>query len=162
MKNQHQGALLILGLLFVIFSSNAQTPQSELDQLELIEQFVGTWEGELAPDTVFIGVNRAFGTGLISESYVIASGDTIQTIQQLFGYDKKLDKFILAELIESSPVIEVCHVWFTSERKGKIVIVNPDNAPFSWTFEFIGPKFLKQSAILKGEIVKTLLLQKSK
>ena len=47
-------SLSLIGLLIHCFYTNlqAQSSQSELDQVELMKQFIGTWEAEWGEDTV--------------------------------------------------------------------------------------------------------------
>ncbi len=45
-------------------------------------------------------------------------------------------------------------------KKGEIVTVNPENAPFSFTFEFKSSNMILQHAIQDGKIVNEILLIK--
>ena len=131
--------ILITG--FILISINglmAQRIENKLNQVDLMKQFIGSWKCELGKDTIIIGDNIAFGAGLVCNSKIIVKGQIINSVKQLYGYDKKNDKFIVAELIESSPVIEICTTWFTSANMGELVVTNPDNAPFRFKFEFNG------------------------
>jgi hypothetical protein len=58
-------------------------------------------------------------------SQVTADGKIVDSITQIYGYDSTIDKFIIAELKKSSQGIELCLIWFTSEKTGVIVITNP-------------------------------------
>jgi hypothetical protein len=80
----------------------------------------------------------------------------LDSIIQLYGYDKKVDKFIVAEQIKSSSVIEICTAWFTSSNTGEIIITNPKNAPLTFKFEFKTPDMLVQAAIKDGKVVKEI------
>ncbi|MDA3821816.1 MAG: hypothetical protein PF450_04275 [Bacteroidales bacterium] len=154
-------SLIILLFLAGTFSGmQAQASQSELNQEELIKQFIGNWDGELGIDTLFVGKNEAFGAGMLGSFDVIAQGEIIGSVKQLIGYDQVLDKYILSELIEASPVIEVCHLWFTSEKTGEIIVVNPKDTPLRWTFEFKTPEILVQTAFMGGEVYKVATLHK--
>mgnify|MGYP000459921748 CR=1 FL=1 len=113
--------------------------QTKLNQVELMRKFLGSWKGEFAENSIFLCENKAFGNGIISYSKITTDGETLDSIVQLYGYDSVADKFTIAELKESSPVIEICSTWFTSKNAGEIIITNPINAPFSFKFEFKNP-----------------------
>lgn len=129
-----------------------------LNQVELMKQFIGSWKCEFGTETVFITENKPFGNGLICTSKIINNSKTQDTITQLFGYDNKTDKFIVAELKESSPFIEICTAWFTSPDKGEIIVTTPENAPFKFTFEFKSPDMIIQKAIQEDKVVNELTL----
>lgn len=123
-------------ITFFLFIGNnviqAQTTTSKPDQVKLLKQFAGNWKCKLGKDTFLISENRPFGTGMISSSHIISKNDTLDSIIQLYGYDTDADKFILSELIKSSPAVEICSMWFTSENRGEIIITNPEKAPFTF------------------------------
>jgi len=155
--------ILVLGFVFIgTFELQAQTTDNKLNQVDLMKKFVGRWKCELGKDTVLIGDNIAFGTGLVCNSQVIANGKIINSMKQLYGYDKKIDKFIVAELIESSPVIEICTTWFTSQNTGELVVTNPDNAPFRFRFEFKNADLIVQSAIQNDKVIKEIIITRIK
>lgn len=155
--------ILIVGFTLIgIFELQAQITDNKLNQVDLMKKFVGRWECELGKDTISISENLAFGTGLVCSGQVIANGEIINSVKQLYGYDKETDRFIVAELIESSPVIEICSTWFTSETTGELVITNPDNVPFRFKFEFKTPDLIVQTAIQNDKIVKEVVITRVK
>jgi len=79
-------------------------------------------------------------------------------VKQLYGYDKKIDKFIVAELIKSSPFIEICTSWFTSQNSGELVVTNPENAPFTFKFEFKNPDLIVQTALQDDKLVREITI----
>jgi len=149
------GTTLIAGFIFTgIGRIQAQTAEPKPDQVKLMKQFAGSWKSELGKDTFLISENVSFGSGMISTSKIVTNDKSIDSIKQLYGYDKKIDKFIGAELIQSSPVVEIFTVWFTSENTGEIVVTNPENAPFQFKFEFKSPDMIEQTALRDGKVVK--------
>ena len=155
--------ILIAGFVFIsTFGLQAQTTDNKLNQVDLMKKFVGSWKCELGKDTVLISDYIAFGTGLICNSQIIANGKILDSVKQLYGYDKKMDKFIVAELIESSPVIEICTSWFTSKDTGELVITNPDNAPFKFKFVFKNVDLIVQTAIQNDKAVKEITITRIK
>lgn len=150
---------------FILFSTiglKAQSTVNKLNQVELMKQFVGRWKCELGKDTVIIGDNIAFGAGLVCNSQITVNGKILNSVKQLYGYDEKIDKFIVAELIESSPVIELCTSWFTSLNTGELIVTNPDNAPFRFKFEFKTPDLILQTAIHNDKVVKEITITRIK
>jgi hypothetical protein len=119
-----------------------------------MKQFVGTWQCELGKDTFLLSENVPFGSGMISSSMIVTEVDTLDSIIQLYGYDKKNDRFIVTEQIKSSPVIEICEAWFTLKNFGEIVVTNPENAPFKFKSEFKAPNMIVQTAIRDDIVVK--------
>jgi hypothetical protein len=158
MKTFYKSMLILIFFLISIDRTQAQTIETKLDQIELMKQFVGRWKCELGKDTVVIGENIAFGTGLVCNSQIIANGKMLNSVKQLYGYDKKIDMFIVAELIESAPVIEICTSWFTSQNTGVLVVTNPENAPFTFKFEFKNPDLIVQTAIQDDKVVKEITI----
>ena len=136
----------------------AQTTPEKLDQVELMKQFIGTWKGEFGDGSIITCNNEEFGNGMICTSQVVVKGEIVESVTQLFGYDNKTDKFIIAELKTSSPVIEICSTWFISKNTGEIVVTNPDNAPFNFKFKFETPDMIKQKAIKNGKVVNEITL----
>jgi hypothetical protein len=154
---------LLLIVLLTFSNMNkilAQSQNSKLNQIELIKQFLGTWKGEFANNTMFICENKQFGNGIVSNSEITSEGKIIDSIVQVYGYDSKTDKFIIAELKESSPEIELCSIWFSSENEGQIVITNPENAPLKFEFEFKNPDLIEQIAIQDNKIVSKIVLKR--
>ena len=149
----------ILIAIFVSISISdvkAQSKLDHLDQVELMKQFIGTWKCELSKDTFLISENVPFGTGMLSSSQIVTKSINLDSIIQLYGYDKEIDKFIVAEQIKSSPVIEICTAWFTSSNTGEIIITNPKNAPFKFKFEFKNPNVIVQTAIRDNKVFKEI------
>jgi hypothetical protein len=156
-------SLLIVGFVLIgAFELQAQTTDNKLNQVDLMKKFVGRWKCELGKDTVLISENISFGTGLVCNTQILANGKIFNSVKQLYGYDKKIDKFIVAELIESSPVIEICTSWFTSQNTGELVVTNPDNAPFRFRFEFKNADLIVQTAIQNDKVIKEITITRIK
>lgn len=158
MKTFSTTLLIVLFLLINTNRMQAQTTQTKLNQIELMKQFIGTWKSEFGEGTIFTSENRPFGNGMICNSQIVIKGKIIDSVTQLFGYDNKTDKFIIAELKESSPVIELCSTWFSSKNTGEIVVTNPDNAPYTFKFEFKTSDLIIQTAITDGKVVNEITL----
>jgi hypothetical protein len=151
-------------VLLSIGSADAQPPQTKLNQVELMKKFIGKWKGEAGKDTIVIGENREFGTGIEATGQMMAGGKIFNSARQLYGYDKTEDKFIIAELLKSSPVIELLAAWFTSEKSGEMVlykdISDPENAEFKWKFEFRSPDTIVQTALVNNKVFKEVIMSR--
>jgi len=154
--------LLSFLILFNMNTIQAQTSATKLDQVELMKKFIGNWKGEFGDNQVFTSENKPFANGMISMSRITKNGEIIESLAQLFGYDNKTDKFIIAELKESSSVIEICSTWFTSVNSGEIIITNPNDAPYRFKFEFKTPDLIEQTAIQDNKVVNTIMLERVK
>lgn len=154
---------ILLITLLIIFSMNkafSQSTETNFDQVELMKQFLGIWEGEFANNIFFKSENKQFAGGLVSNSQVTKDGKIVDSIAQIYGYDSNIDKFIIAELKESSPGIELCLIWFTSEKTGEIIITNPNNVPLKFKFEFKSSDMLEQVAIQDNKVVNKIILKR--
>lgn len=160
MKITYKTLLIVLFFLINTNGMKAQTTETKLDQVELMKQFIGTWKGEFGENSIFICENKQFASGVISNSHITTNGKIIESVAQLYGYDSKTDKFIIAELKESSPVIEICSTWFTSLNTGKIIITNPIDAPLHFEFEFKNSNTLEQTAIQDNKVVNKIILKR--
>lgn len=156
MKTFCKSIMIAIFFLISINVQQAQTIQTKPDQNELLKQFIGTWKCELGKDTFLISENKPFGNGMISNSQIVTKEVILDSIIQLYGYDKKADKFIVAEQIKSSPVIEICTACFSSKSTGEIIVINPENAPFRFKFEFKSPDMIVQTAIKDDKVVKEI------
>lgn len=149
-------SIFILIEMFFSISINeayAQTTQTQLNQVELMKQFIGTWECELGKRTIYRSDNKQFGTGMACIIQVISKGVIVDSVEQLFGYDANTNKFVLAELIKSSSIVEISSVCFTSEHTGEIITADPDSEKRKFNFEFITPDLIKETATLDNNIV---------
>ncbi len=162
MRTYGKTAVIFLSFFLSISGIHAQTTHVQLNQIALMKQFIGTWKCELGMDTTLISDNTSFGTGMLSNSQIVTKGENIDSVKQIYGYDKKTDKFIIAELIKSSPIIEICNAWFTSKNTGEIIVTNPDNAPYMFKFEFKTTDMIVQTAIVDGKVVKEITLTRIK
>lgn len=161
MKLLFEIILITVSFFISIKGVQGQATKPILNQIELIKQFLGTWQCELNTDTFLISDNKPFSTGIECNSKIYTKDDILDSVIQIIGYDKA-DKFIAAEQINSSPAIELFTVWFTSDNTGEIVITNPDDVPFKYEFEFRSPDLLVQTAFQDGKKVEEISLTRIK
>ena len=134
--------------------------ERQLDQPKLLEQFIGTWVGEFPDGTKFTCVNEKFSNGIFSKSEVIKEDKVLDSIIQIYGYDKNANMIIIAELKASTTLIELCTLEFNSENEGQIIIINPEEAQFSFEFIFKNGNELIQKAIKNGKVVNEIVLNR--
>jgi hypothetical protein len=130
---------------FLLLCSNgilAQTTQSKLDQIELAKQFVGSWTGEIAKDTILNWDIKSIGTGEECDYRYVTKGKAIIEGKQLWGYVKGIDKYIVAVITEK-PDIEIYAFWFTTKNKYIMLrysdVSDPEKADIKYEGEFKSP-----------------------
>ena len=135
---------------------NSETSK-ELNQVELHKQFAGYWKGEVAKDTTCFWDVKPYGTGFDCYFKYVSKGKTVTDGKQLWGYDKKLDKWSMSEMIKGMDN-SVYLSWFTTKSKATMLsysdISNPDNASTKWDVEFKSPDMFLQTLIINNKPVK--------
>jgi len=135
-----------LTLVFLLICSNrlqAQTSDTKLNQVELMRQFLGSWKYEDADGSSMIFEITPFGRAMIGNTKTITKDTIFDSNKYLWGYDKKIDKIILAEIFNNTPAMEIDILWFTSNNTVEGVlqkdISNPENAATKFRFDFKSP-----------------------
>lgn len=131
---------MITALLLCTNGIQAQTTDTKLDQMELMKQFIGSWKFESPDGSSMIFENIPFGDAMVGNTKFISQDTIFDQNKYLWGYDKKNDKIILAEIFNDTPVMEIDVIWFTSKNIVEGVlhkdISNPENASTKFKFEF--------------------------
>jgi hypothetical protein len=129
----------------------------ELNQAELMKQFIGTWKS-IEKDTTFIWECKSFGNALEFTIKTETKSRVTTDAKSLLGYDKEHDRLIEAFIDPKSPEIYLCPCWFTSRNSFIQIlwkdIADPDKADFKWAIEFINPDSFVITEIrynIKGE-----------
>lgn len=150
--------LVAAGLLLAGLSEiQAQTGQAKPDQVELMKQFVGKWQAQWA-DTVLNWESKAFGKGLEANyNYMIAGKDkVILEGRQLWGYDSKLDKYLVAQL-ETGRDMWILAFWFTAGNKYLMTMLadasNPEKALFIVKGEIKSKDVFSETWFMNGEVI---------
>jgi len=135
---------------------NNDTPK-ELDQVEFMKQLLGTWKAEYGKDTIVIYNARPFGNGSERDITMSSKGVIINSVKQLFGYDKEMDKLIEVTLYKSSPNLIINVWWATSKTTAEGVplkdISNPENAAIKLKCEFKSPDVFILTNIINNKVV---------
>jgi hypothetical protein len=138
---------------------------TKLNQVELIKQFISNWKGEVGKDTTAFWEIKSNGTGLECHYKYVTKDNMIFEGNQLWGYDKKTDKFILTS---SSGGMDAgsSGLWFTSKEKCLLTSFNdmsdPDKASFKMETEFKSPDMFTQKTIVNNKIIKTTTFNRVK
>jgi hypothetical protein len=138
-------------------AKNTETSK-ELNQVELMKQFLGTWKWDIAKDTTAFYEAKSYGTGLDCYFKVISKGKTVMEGKQLRGYDKKLDKFIFSGMMKGTDMIVFAR-WFISKNKYIFIpyndISNPEGAPLKWEGEFKSSDMIVETKIVNNKPIST-------
>jgi hypothetical protein len=148
-----------MSVIFILLFANgiqAQTTQSGLNQVELMKQFIGTWKNETNKDTVYTAEFKPYGKGGMEFKLKgVTQGKVWLEIKELWGYDKKSDKVVVAGLAKDSPNIRLMTTWFTAKNKCEQVPLesasNSDQAGFKVFFEFKSPDLVTRNEIMNNK-----------
>jgi hypothetical protein len=152
-----------IGVVFVLLCTNeihAQNSQPELNQVELMKQFIGTWENKSLKDTVYTAEFKPYGTGGLEFSLKgVTLGKVWLEMKQIWGYDKKNDKVVIAGLAKDSPNIMLQAAWFTSKSKLEQVPFefanDPKQAKFIVLFDIKSPDVVIREEIFNDKSLGT-------
>ena len=152
--------LVIAGLLVIGLSEiQAQTTKPKLNQVELLKQFIGSWKYDLGKDTTGLFEFKPFGTGVETYNTNVTKGKIILEWKELYGYDKKIDKIVAANLIKGED-IGLWALWFISNNKYIVIpysdIANPEKASFKMEGEFKSPNLFVETGIINGKPLKPI------
>lgn len=144
---------------------NSETSK-ELNQVELMKQFLGTWKFEIGKDTTQVHEYTSFGTAIEGNIKIVTKGKILNLGKQLWGYDRNNDKFILAELGKSSPDINLYSFWFTAKNicEGVIIqdIYHPENNTLKLKIEFKSPDLAIQTLMENNKVIRELTFTREK
>jgi hypothetical protein len=157
MKTFLSSSMIVL-LLLGATASQAQTMQPKLNQVELMKQFIGSWKCDMAKDTTKLWDSKSYGTGLEGNFKYVTKDKMVLEGKELWGYDRKTDKFILTSMIKGMD-IEIYAVWFISKNKYIVVPFsdnsNPEKASFKVEGEIKSTDNFVETTIVKDKPVKT-------
>lgn len=157
---------VIFVLLVINADIKAQNNTAALDQTVLMRQFLGSWKAEIAPDTFIMTNYLPFGTSIDCNAKIYTKNQVLDSIKQIYGFDYSSHKFLAAEIVKSTSIIEFVAIWFTSPTSGREVylrdISNFDKAVMKWTFEFKTPDTMIQSTFRNNKLVGTEILKRLK
>ena len=165
MKNSSIITTIAVFLSICLNGLQAQTTSTNLNQVELIKQFISNWKGEVGKDTTAYWEIKSNGTGLECNFRYVTKDKMIMEGKQLWAYDKKVDKFILSSATAGMDA-GTSGLWFTSKNKCIIIafsdISNPEKASFKMETEFKSPDIFTQKTIVNNNILKTVTYNRVK
>jgi hypothetical protein len=155
--------LFTLSVVFILLCTNgiqAQTTQTGLNQAELMKQFIGTWKNETIKDTVYTAEFKPYGNGGMEFKLTsVTQGKTWLEVKQLWGYDKKSDKIVVAGLAKDNPNIMLQATWFTAKNKCEQVPLefasDPKQSSFRVLFELKSPDLVVREEIVNNKTILT-------
>ena len=146
---------LFLSFLF-IDGIHAQAGQTGLNQMELLKKFTGKWKNETNKDTVYSAEFKPYGNGGLEFTLTsVTQGKAWLEMKQLWGYDKKSDKIVIAGFMKNSPNFMLSSAWFTSDTRFEQIpyefASNPEKAGFKVVFELKSPDLAVRNEIINGK-----------
>jgi hypothetical protein len=149
--------MIVAFLLLGANVAQAQTTQTKLNQMELMKQPLGIWKGELAKDTIMIMNFTSFGLA-IEDNYKIATKDKILYAgKEIYGYNQKYDKIILAAISDNSPNIDLMAIWFSSKDTMNLVgyqyLSNPEKSAFKMQWILMPPDSAKRIVYQNSKVI---------
>ena len=154
--------MIAVFFLLCTIGIQAQTTQTQLNQVELGKQFIGSWKCEVAKDTTYTTELTSFGNvGALEQSWKSSTkGKILNEFKYIYGYDKKSDKYIVAQIVKSYAGINLMVYWFTSKSKCEVIpfeyLSNPGKATTKWEYELKSPDLLTYTVIENNKPVLTL------
>ena len=146
---------------------HAQTTKTKFNQVELMQQLLGTWKGELAKDTIMIMNWTSYGEASEDNYKVVTKDKILYSRKAIYGYDQKYDKIVVAAIADNSPNIDLMAIWFSSKDTANLVeyeyLSNPEKSNFKMQWILITPDSAKRIVIYnnKVESVSTFLREKN-
>jgi hypothetical protein len=138
--------MIVILLLLHATGIQAQTKEQRLNQIELMKQLLGTWKTEFSNGNSMILDFTPFGNAIVGKVKSTANGVTKDIILEIWGYDERNDKIIVAEVFNNTPVMEIDILWFSSKNVIEGVmqkdISNPENADIKYKIEIKSPDTL--------------------
>lgn len=161
-------SMFVVFLLFCTNEIQAQTTQNNLNQVELMKQFIGTWKKEVGKDTtVIFEVNFFKNDGMEIKSKTINKGKIIYEGRSLQGYDKKSDKYINVGIEEEyPPAISFYSIWFSSENicelSFDVGLSNPEKVTIKSKIEFKSTDLFIQTVTENNKVILTYTIARVK
>jgi hypothetical protein len=139
-------------------AKNSETSK-ELNQVELMKQMIGSWQGDIAKDTTYFAECKSYGTTGLEWSYkTVTKGKIIMEGKQFWGYDRKADKLIFSSM-EKGGDIGMYASWFLSKNKYLYLpysdISNPETASFKIEGEIKSPDIVLETTVVNNKPVIT-------
>jgi hypothetical protein len=126
MKKLLSITMIAVSVLLFTNAIQAQTAKSNLDQVKLMPQRVGTWEATVDKDTVLVRENQEYGKAYTANVYYNIKGNKALYYKSSSTYDSKEGKFKGFTLYANGNFTTWIGLW-TTEKKFSIDIVQNFN-----------------------------------
>ena len=167
MKTLRAFTMIFVFLLLFSNGIQAQTVQPQLNQVELIKQFIGSWKGEISKDTIVTSEIKSFGTGGI-EGYqtTLLKDKIISEETNVWGYDKKRDKYLCARIWKANPEVSLMEFRFTSENTCERIpfgcLSSSEPNASKAIYEFKSKDLIVKTDIINDKVTKTFTFTRVK
>ena len=164
-------SIFLLAFLIITLLTNqsfCQNSTQNLNQVELMKQFIGIWNAKAGTDTLIIWECTSFGTSI--EFVIKNEVKGVESIKgkTFMGYDVKSGKLLEAVILKNSPNIMLAPCWFTSPKTCEQIqnddISHPETARWKWSIEFKTADLFILKETINNEIsfIRTFSKQKNK
>jgi len=157
MKTLFRATMIAVCPLLYVSIIQAQNTKVKIDQVDFMQNFIGTWKAESGRDTIIVFNVVPYGKGSEREFTMSTKGKVISSAKMLFGYDEENDKIIEAVIYKASPNLMINVWWATSQNTSEGVLLkdisNPGNAIFKMKCELISPDEFILTHILNNKVV---------
>ena len=140
-------------------SIKSEEALNQLNQEELMKQFIGSWKLDIAEDTtIFIDI-KSYGKGWEGIYRAVANGRAISEYKILLGYSEGKDKVIQCFIEKEQGHLELSAYYFISSNKYIQIpyssISNPDNAKWKIEGEFKSSDMFVDKVIVNNKHQRT-------
>ena len=94
MKKYYILLIVSVCMLFSIYGIEAQTPQTKLNQVELMKQFVGTWKNDVGKDTIDIWDCQQHENAFVSTIHRLIHKKESFLLSENWVFSPREEKFI--------------------------------------------------------------------
>jgi hypothetical protein len=129
-------------LLICINGLQAQTTQTQLNQLELFKQFLGTWQADVGKDTVEVWDCQEYGKAFIINVYQVIKDQKTPSYINNVGFDSRDGKLKGYVLWRDGAYLTWIGL-YNSEKKFSVDIVDnfvPEKVWEKFEMGYINPK----------------------
>jgi len=139
-----------------IVGVQAQNTTTKLNQVEMMQQLLGIWKGELAKDTIMIMNWTSYGEAIEDNYKVVTKDKILYSRKAIYGYDQEFDKIVAAAITDNSPNIDLMAIWFSSKDTANLIeyeyLSNPEKSNFKMQWILITPDSAKRIIIYNNKI----------
>ena len=148
--------MTVMSVQCFIVGVQAQNTTTKLNQVEMMQQLLGIWKGELAKDTIMIMNWTSYGEAIEDNYKVVTKDKILYSRKAIYGYDQEFDKIVAAAITDNSPNIDLMAIWFSSKDTANLIeyeyLSNPEKSNFKMQWILITPDSAKRIIIYNNKI----------